>query len=162
MSSSNVRNIESLEAFQVGLVRLSDQWRKSVDEMRLLVHRAEEDFAHARPSYWRHQIQLAEREWNEAKDNLAIKRASIRPQDRPSASEAVKRVQLAEARRRLCDQKLRHAKKWSLEIAKQCDDLLGPLAELAQQCDVVLPMAAKELRGLIDQLRQYNDQREAP
>lgn len=121
----------------------------------MLVQRAEEHFADVRPAYWRHQGQLAERELTEAKNYLSVKRASIRPEDRPAASEAFKRVRVAEARARLCEAKKRDAKKWSLEIGRQCDNLLGPLADLAQHCDVVLPTAAKELRGLIEQLKLY-------
>ena len=137
---------------------MSAEWQKSVDEVRMLVQRAEQHFSDVQPAHWRHQGQLAARELNEAKDSLSVKRASIRPEDRPAASEAVKRVRMAEARSRLCEQKRLEAKKWSLEIGRQCDNLLGPLADLAQNCDVVLPTAAKELRGLIEQLKLYTDQ----
>ena len=93
MSTSNVRNIESLEAFHGGLIRLSSDWQKSLEEVRMLVHRAEQHFATDLPAYWRHQVQTAERELNEARENLAQKRAAIRPGDRPAATEATRRVQ---------------------------------------------------------------------
>jgi hypothetical protein len=158
LSASNVRSIESLESFHAGMMRLSSEWQKTVEEIRMLVQRAEDHFTNTRPSYWREQERIADRELAEAKNSLSIKRASVRPQDRPAASEATKRVRVAEARKRFCEDKKREAKKYSLEISRQCDNLLGPLADLAQHCDVALPVAAKELRGLIAQLKLYADE----
>jgi hypothetical protein len=158
VSTSNVRNIESLEAFHAGLVRLADDWDKTLQEIRMLVHRADTYFSSDRPAYWRRQTRLAERELTEAKDNLAQKRAAIRPGDRPAATEAAKRVRLAEQCLRECQAKQRKAKAWAIEISKQCDDLLGPLADVVEHCEVLLPSAAGELRVLIDQLRLYAEQ----
>lgn len=155
MSTSNVRNIESLEAFHAGLVTLSGDWGKTLQEVRMMVHRAESYFAQDRPAYWRRQTQLAERELTEAKDNLSQKRAAIRPGDRPPATEAAKRVNLAEQRLRDCQAKQRAAKTWSIEISQQCDELLGPLADVVEHCEVLLPAAADELRSLIEHLRIY-------
>ena len=45
MSTSNVRNIETLEDFQAGLVRLAGRWDKSLQEIRIFVQRAETHFA---------------------------------------------------------------------------------------------------------------------
>lgn len=124
----------------------------------MVVQRADSYFSQDRPAYWRRQSQLAERELTEAKDNLAEKRAAIRPADRPAATEAAKRVRLAETRLRECEEKLRLSRTWALEISKQCDDLLGPLADVVEHCEVLLPTAAVELRTLIEQLRAYAEQ----
>ena len=59
---------------------------------------------------------------------------------------------------RQCELKVRQAKSWALEISHQCDDLLGPLADVVEHCEVLLPTAADELRTLIEQLRLYADQ----
>ncbi|MFK8112322.1 MAG: hypothetical protein AB8B91_08970 [Rubripirellula sp.] len=162
MASSNVRNIDSLEAFHAGIVGLSDDWNRTLQEVRMVIHRAETYFTSERPSYWRHQKQLADRELTESKDNLAEKRAAIRPADRPAATEAAKRVRLAEQRVRECDAKIRLARSWSLEISTQCNDLLGPLADVIEHCEVILPTAATELRSLIEQLRAYAEQGKRP
>ncbi len=158
MSRSNVRNIDSLEDFHAGLIRLSSEWQETAEEIRMLVRRAEAHFSDQLPSYWRQQLQLAERELNEARDNLATKRAAARPGDRPKATEAMQRVRAAEQRLRLCQQKQRDCRTWSLEISRQCDALLGPLADVVEHCEVLLPEAARELRTLIDQLRVYAEQ----
>ncbi len=158
MPASNVRNIESLEAFHGGLVRLAGDWDKVMQELRMMVQRAETYFTHDRPAYWRAQMQLAERELTEAKENLSQKRAAIRASDRPPATEAAMRVKKAERRVEQCEAKQREARRWAIEMTKQCDDLLGPLADVVEHCEVLLPTAARELRTLIDQLRIYAEQ----
>jgi hypothetical protein len=158
MSASNVRNIDSLEVFHGQLVRLSSDWDKSLQEIRALVHRAEDHFSRDRPAYWRRQMQLAERELTEAKDNLSSKQSAARAQDRPAATEAVKRVRLAERRAKDCESKIQQAKSLSIEVGQACDAVLGPLAEVTEHCEVVLPAAARQLRILIDQLRLYAEQ----
>ncbi|TWU54586.1 hypothetical protein Poly51_33050 [Rubripirellula tenax] len=157
MSASNVRSIESLERFHAGLTRLSGDWDKALQEVRMMVHRAEDYFSHDRPKHWRHQVTLAQRQLSEAKDSLAQKRATVRPGDRPAASEQVKRVALCERRVRHCEEKVRQAKALSIEMSQACNEVLGPLADLAQQCEVLLPTAAIELRRLIEQLKAYAD-----
>ncbi|QDT03170.1 hypothetical protein K227x_15520 [Rubripirellula lacrimiformis] len=157
MAASNVRSIEALEVFHDGLIGLSGDWDKTLQEVRMLVHRAEEYFSQDRPKYWRHQVQLAERYLNEAKDQLAQKRSAVRASDRPAATEAVKRVQVAERRLRLTQAKVREAKAYSIEVSQACNAVLGPLADVAQHCEVLLPTAALELHALINQLKAYAD-----
>jgi hypothetical protein len=158
MSSSDVRSIESLERFHAGLLRLSSEWQNTLEEVRAQVQRADEYFSMDRPAYWRQQLRLAERELNEAKDQLAQKRAAIRPGDRPPATEAAQRVQRMERRVRECMEKQRKCRAWGLEISRQCNALLGPLADVVEHCEVLLPAAANELRSLIEQLRKYAGQ----
>lgn len=123
-----------------------------------MIQRAETYFSQDQPAYWRHQTQLAERELNEAKDILSQKRAAARASDRIPATEAAQRVNRAEHRLRECNAKQREAKKWAIEMAQQCNLVLGPLADVAEHCEIQLPTAARELRALVDQLRIYAEQ----
>lgn len=158
MSASNVRNIESLQAFHDGLAGLADDWDKTLQEVRMIVHRAEAHFTQDRPAYWRKQKQLAERELTEAKESLSQKQAAARARDRVPATEAAQRVNRAQARVRQCEAKQRAAKHAAVEVAQQCDALLGPLADVVEHCEVLLPTAARQLQTLIDQLRVYAEQ----
>jgi hypothetical protein len=162
MAESNVRNIDSLEAFHGGLLKLSGNWGTALQELRMSIHRIEEHFAEDRPRYWRGQTELAERELNEAKNNLAQKRAAVRAADRRTATEAVKRVSLAKQRLDVCREKTQLAKALKVQIAHECDIIMGPLADVAEHCDVVLPQAAQELRTLIEHLRRYAEQANPP
>ncbi len=157
MSTSDVRNIETLEGLRNGLLGLSDDWETVLQEIRLTVHRAQDYFSNRVPTYWRAQTQLAERELTEAKDYLSQKMAAARSSDRPSAIEAKKRVSLAQQRLNLCREKTRIAKTLAVEIKQQCDDMLGPLADMNEHCDTILPAAAGELKSLLRVLHDYMD-----
>lgn len=124
----------------------------------MTIHRADEYFSQDMPGYWRRQLQLAERELTEAKDRLQQKQSAARPGDRVPATEAAKQVQTAQARVRQCEAKMKQAKSWALDISQRCDELLGPMADVIEHCEVLLPTAADELRKMIEQLRLYAEQ----
>ena len=155
MSTSNVRSIESLAAFHGGILKLSGDWEKVLQELRMSIQRAEQHFTQDRPRYWRHQVQIAERELTEAKDNLSQKRAAARTADRPTAMEALQRVNKAKRRLEFCRDKERLAKSVAIEMSQECDAILGPLADVSEHSEVILPTAAVELKSLIEYLRAY-------
>tara|TARA_R110002049_G_scaffold27321_2_gene94139 strand:+ start:298891 stop:299385 length:495 start_codon:yes stop_codon:yes gene_type:complete len=155
MAKSNVRDIESLESLRVALLKLGTDWDPIVQSIRTTVQRADEYFSQDRVGYWRGQIQIAERKLNEAKDQLFQKRSAARASDRPPATEAVQRVHQSEKRLRLCQDKHHQARAIALEMSRHCDNLLGPLADVREHCESVLPEAAEQLKQLIIHLRRY-------
>lgn len=159
MSSSNVTNIDSLEDLHRAILQFTDEVRQIAEDIKANTHRTEDAFSHGYPAYWKRQISLAEQRLDEAKDQLAAKTSSPRPQDTPAATEERKRVRDAQARLRCCQEKHQRARQWSLKISRDCDQLLSPLSEILDQCDSVLPPAASELRKLINHLRAYADQK---
>lgn len=157
MSTSDVRSIESLQRLKAALLELSDDWNGTFQEVRVVIHRADEYFTSIVPTYWREQSRLADRELTEAKDELQRKQSAARAQDRPSALEAQKRVRRAKQRLDLCHQKRSLAKSVAIEMSQQCDELLGPLADMMEHSDNYLPAAAQHLGQLIDTLLKYAD-----
>ena len=160
MPSSNVRNIDSLAALQLGMVRLSKDWGNTLGEMKMAIQRAEEHFAQTVPAYWRHQCELASREIAEARDALSRKRSTVRAGERPPATEEFKRVQKAEERMRKCEAKLRQTRAVAIEVNLVCEKLRGPLADVDEHCETILPQAARELASLVEQLRAYAQEQE--
>lgn len=159
MASSHVRDVEALEAFRLGLVKFASDGSELIQQIRAVVRRAQLHFGNERPAYWRAQLRIAEREFNEAKDNLARKRAAVRASDRLPATEAATRVNRAERRIRLCMEKERQARSVAIDVAQHCDKILGPLADVGERFDVAVPAAARQLNQLIDQLQTYLEKR---
>ena len=157
MSTSDVRNIDALKRFRSGLFVLSDKWNATTAEIRLFTHRVNEYFGTTVPAYWKNQTTIAERLLNEAHDALQQKQGAARAADRTSASEAQKRVRLAKERLRLCRQRQQAAKAIAIDMAQRCDDLLAPLADVAEHSDNYLPAAAEQLGTLIEMLLRYAD-----
>lgn len=157
MSTSDVRNIDSLQRFRGGLLGMADSWEKTLQEIRISIQRADQYFGDEVPRYWRHQTELAERELTEAKDQLQQKQAAARAGDRVSALEAQKRVESAKNRLDLCRDRQRTAKSLAIEIKHQCDEMLGPLADMTEHSDNLLPAAANKLGTLLEWLHRYAD-----
>jgi phage shock protein A len=155
--TADVRKIEALESFRGSLVNYSADLNRTAEELKALVRRIEQFYESEQPAYWKHERHLAERELTEARDTLSRLRAAIRPEDRPAATEAAKRVKTCEARLRLCDQRIGLCRQWKINIKQKVDELLGPISDLVQHGEVLLPSAAVELNSLIDQLRRYTD-----
>ena len=120
MSTSDVRNIESLQRLRSGVLGMADSWDKTLQEIRISIQRADQYFSEEVPRYWRRQTELAERELTEAKDNLQQKQSAARAEDRISALEAQKRVARAKSRLDLCRDRNRIAKSLELDIRHQC------------------------------------------
>lgn len=157
MSTSDVRNIESLELLRSGILNLGDNWEKTLQEIRLAVHRADQYYSDTVPRYWRRQVELAEREMTQALDQLQQKQSAARASDRVSALEAQKRVATAKARLKLCREKQATAKRLKIEIGRLCDQMLGPLADMTEHSDNLLPAAASDLGHLLARLHEYTD-----
>ena len=155
VSTSNVRDIECLASFKIGLVKLAADWDNTTQEIRTSIHRVNTYFHDDRPAYWRRETRLAERHLSEATDVLSRLTAEFRPGQAAPATEAKQRVAKAKLRLQLCQEKERLCKKWLIAMAQQCDDLLGPLADMSEHCQTMLPEAARELGGLVDKLRAY-------
>jgi hypothetical protein len=155
MSTSDVRSIESLERFRAGILGLAENWDHVLQELRISIQRAEQHFGDHVPRYWRHQVELAEGELTEAKNELQRKQAAARGGDRVSALEAQKRVSKAKKRLDLCRQRQRTARSLAIEIKHQCDEMLAPLADMTDHSEKRLPAAAAELANLLEKLHRY-------
>ncbi|MCC9601795.1 hypothetical protein LOC67_14640 [Stieleria sp. JC731] len=162
MTTSDVRNIESLERFRQGVLKLADDWDKTLQEIRISVHRAQRYYSDEVPRYWRHQVEKAEQELTESKDELQRKQSAARASDRVSALEAQKRVARAKARLDLCRERQRSAKSLSIEISHQCDEMLGPLADMTDHSENQLPAAAAKLQNWLEALHRYTDSSSLP
>ncbi|MCO8123894.1 hypothetical protein NHH03_19265 [Stieleria sp. TO1_6] len=155
MSTSDVRNIDSLQRLRAGILTTADSWDKTLQEVRVVIHRAEEYYGDTVPSYWRQQAELADQELTAAQDHLHQKQSTASNSDSIVATDARKRVQRAKDRLRLCQEKKRLAKSLSIEIKHQCDEMLGPLADLTEHSNNLLPAAAIDLAALVDSLHRY-------
>jgi chromosome segregation ATPase len=155
--TADVRKIEALETFRGSLVNYSADLNRTAEELKVLVRRIEHFYEAEQPAYWKHQRDVAERELTEARDTLSRLRWAIHTEDRPAATEAVNRVKKCEERLRLCEQRIAACRQWKINIKQKVDELLGPISDLVQHSEVLLPSAAVELGSLIDQLRRYTD-----
>ena len=128
----------------------------------MIVQRAETYFAQDRPAYWRRQTQVgrARADRGEGPARLkAIDCSSRRSSSGDRGGQASQRRRATASAVR--GEATRDCEAWALEVSQQCDGLLGPLADVVEHCEVLLPTAANELRAMIEQLRAYAEQAKA-
>jgi hypothetical protein len=158
METSDVRSIDSLRLLRGAVLELAHEWDMSLQQIRFSMHRIEEHFSSAMPSYWKQETRLAEQRLVEAMDNLSRQQGNATDGNAPALTEAKQRVQLAKRRLAVCEEKSRSAKRISLQIEQMCKDLSGPLAEVTAHVGLNLPSGAEKLARLIGHLDRYTEQ----
>ncbi len=161
MSTSDVRSIDSLTRLRHTLVTLAGDWTDCLHQIKYAARRIEERFSVDIPAYWRHQAELAHRVLAESLDNLS-RLQSVAAGVSASATEA--RMRVAKARQRLafCLEKEKRSRQLALAVQQACQELNGPIAEVAVHSETNLPAAAAELARMIDHLSRYAEIRSSP
>jgi hypothetical protein len=154
MSTSDVRSIDSLIRLRHTLISVSGDWTNCLHQIKNSARRIEERFSVEIPAYWKHQTALAERSLAESLDNLS-RLQSTSAGVSPGATEA--RMRVAKSRRRLafCQEKEKRSRQLALTVEQACEELNGPIAEVAMHSEANLPAAAEELARMIDHLSRY-------
>lgn len=156
----NVQSIDSLRELRVAVLELAAQFTELSFDLKSEVTRTIDWITVTAPQYWRHQLQLAERQLSEALDNLASMQATYGGRDKPAATEAKKRVTTLRRRVTLCNQRLQEIKRWSTEIERAANLMTTTSANLQQQAESELPKAASRLGAWIKSLDAYADKGE--
>jgi DNA repair exonuclease SbcCD ATPase subunit len=151
----NVQSIDALRSLHLALQELALRFGHLGFDLRTESLRGQEWVSEVMPRYWRVQLQLAERKFQEATDNLAQLQATVGGRDKPQATEARKRVERAKLRLQTCQQKLQACKAWTTEMQRAADRLQGATSALQQASESTLPTAASCLAGWIDALDRY-------
>jgi hypothetical protein len=161
MSTSDVRSIDSLIRLRHTLVSLAGDWTDCLHQIKNAARRIEERFSVDLPAYWKHQAELAQRAVAESLDNLS-RLQSTSTGVSTGATEA--RIRVAKARRRLtfCLEKEKRSRQLALAVERACQELNGPIAEVAMHSETNLPAAAAELARMIDHLSRYAEIRTSP
>ncbi|TWT98848.1 hypothetical protein [Neorhodopirellula pilleata] len=155
MSEADVRSIESLEDLHRAVDHLAERMLLQGYQLQAITMNVERHFGQDYPAYWRRQLQIAEREFVEARERLSRKQFALRPGEHHPATEERKQVARWKNRIRLCQQKIEKSRTLAVEMEQQCEKFKGPVAELIELAEVRLPNAAARLGGLIARLRDY-------
>lgn len=153
----HVRSIDALRDLRVAILQWASRLHEQTFELGSEAQRALQWATVEQPRYWRHEITLAERRLQEARDNLAATQATYGGRDRPPATEARKRVVDLERRVRFCQDRAGSCRRWAAEVERAVERLAGALAAMQQQGDCELPLAANQLNQWIEALDRYTE-----
>lgn len=155
METSDVRSIDSLRLLRIAIGNLGHDWDLALQQIRFAMHRIAEHFSSTMPAHWKQQTRIADRKLAEARDNFSRQQSTSSDTKAPGLTEAKRRVQLAQRRLTMCEEKLRLAAKIAIQVERACQELAGPMAEVAGHVDTTLPNAAVHLAELIGHLERY-------
>lgn len=151
----HVESIEQLEQLRLATIELAHRFGTIAFDFKSEVQNALDWVSNEAPRYWRQQLQLAERQLQEAQDNLAAMMATYGGRDKPPATEARKRVETLRRRVQLCEAKFRACKAASLHLQQAANSVLPCIANLEQTSEADLPTAAQRLKKWIAALNRY-------
>ncbi|MBU6386668.1 MAG: hypothetical protein KGS49_12080, partial [Planctomycetes bacterium] len=107
MAKANVQSIDALERFARAIGALSDASGKNSDDIRDQFQRVSVWLAKELPEYWADQLRIAQKRWNQAREDLLRCQAKSRAEDETSCMFERKALERATARRQLCELRVR-------------------------------------------------------
>ena len=155
--AANITSTDAVRLFKVALQEYETQVRDIVAQLELDLRRALDWVDHDRPRYWTQQCHKASDGIAEARRALERAELSIRPEDKRSCYEQKLAFEQARRRLRLCEQKLRAARKWRVTLHQESDEFLGHIGRLNNYVDTELPRALATLERLAQALDKYTE-----
>jgi hypothetical protein len=153
---SDVRSIDSLRKLHTAIVVAGDRFSLTCTELKQAGTEIAQALSEGRKSYWMQQAKLADRRLQQAQENL-LRKKMVAPASENVSSDAKHAVRLAEARLKLCQEKLQLCRQWQMEMHRVLDRFLGQMGPLRVSGDQTLPHFARTLHGWITALDQYAD-----
>ncbi len=161
VNQADMRSLEQLALFLNELENFRAQLLKEVDALELELRRTTHWLEHDVLSYWSDEHTQAHRIMLEAERNLSRCMSYVRADERRPCTEEKKRVQKAQQRYELCQQKIKLAKaageRWEQEQTKN-RTRVERCRELAESA---LLLAIHQLRGQLERLETYANLRSA-
>jgi hypothetical protein len=150
-----VTSIEALRRLRSSLIKFDDEMCGGLDSLASQVRRAVEWLEVDRMQYWPAQIRRSNERLLEARN--ALERCQLRygSEDVPSCYQEKKAVELATARLRLCEEKLRVTKNWIRSIQQTLNEFEGEMAQARNCLEGDVPRAVAALERMIESLAKY-------
>jgi len=155
MAKANVQSIDALERFARAIGALSDASGKNSDDIRDQFQRVSVWLAKELPEYWADQLRIAQKRWNQAREDLLRCQAKSRAEDETSCMFERKALERATARRQLCELRVRMIPQLAQQWEQFLQESTLSIRQLQDMSDSTLPLAQERLQTLIDTLKQY-------
>jgi hypothetical protein len=161
VNQADMRSLEHLALFLHELEQFRAHLVKELEALELELRRTTHWLEHDVLDYWHDEHTRAHRVMLEAERNLSRCMSYVRADERRPCTEEKKRVQKAQLRHELCEQKIKIAKaareRWEQEQTKNRTRVEG-CRELAESA---LMVAIHQLRGQLERLETYANLRSA-
>lgn len=152
---AHVRDLDALRDFRAALIRFSEEVVGALQSMQMELQRGFEWIEHDRPAYWTAQTRRAFDRLAAARTALTVCRTRTVAGNKPACIEEKIAVEQAQARLRLCQEKVPEVKRWIVRLHHDADEFRGRMAGLRRLLDFELPQALAQLDRQIAALEAY-------
>jgi hypothetical protein len=152
MAEANVKNLQGLENFASAIARLCEG---NTDDTREQLQRTTVWLTKEMPEYWSNQLRIAQKRWNEAREDLLRCQSRSRADDEESCMVQRKALERATARRVLCEQRVKIIPALASRWDQFMQELSLSLRQMEDLSESQLPLAQARLQRIIATLKQY-------
>ncbi len=160
--NAQVLSLAQIEAFATQLIGFRSQLSAEIELLQLELRRLTNWLNHDVLGYWGDELAKAERRWTECRDSLTRCMSYVREDERRPCTEEKKRLQQAERRLELCQQKLKTTRAailfWDTERNKQ----QSKIVRCRDLAEADLQVAVHVLTDQVERLKAYAGLRSTP
>lgn len=152
---ADVRSLEQIDVLLQHMVHFRHELVHELENLELEIRKLTQWIEQEAHGYWREQLVRAQRHTKECQSALTRCISAVRQSERRPCTEERKRLNRAEQRQRLCEQKQQWAKVAIREWETTSRKLQSKAAKCRDLADAELPTGIAHLRGQLEQLQRY-------
>lgn len=153
--SANVTSLDALRDLRSALVQFGSDANDAVIMLILEARKATQWLLHDRALYWPEQVRRAQEWVVHARNDLDRCQLRYGSEDAPSCFDQKKVLEKAKRRLRVCEEKVRAVKKWSIAVRHELEEFEGELSKLTGWVETDLPRAVAALERMMRALDKY-------
>lgn len=153
--SANVKSLDALRELRGAYVQFGGDAKEAVIMLTLEARKAMQWLQVDRARYWPVELRKAQEWVVQARNELDRCQLHYGSEDAPSCFDQKKALEKAKRRLRLCEQKVKAVKKWTLAVRQELDDFDGELAKMTNWLETDLPRGVALLERMVRALDKY-------
>ena len=153
--SANVSSIDALRELRVALVQFTAESKDAIVMLTLESRKAIQWLMYDRARYWPDQLRKAQEKVVHARNDLERCQLRFGSEDAPSCFDQKKALEKAKRRLKVCEEKVKVVKKWTLAIRHELEEFNGELAKMNDWLESDLPRAIALLERMVRALDKY-------
>jgi hypothetical protein len=153
--SADVSSIDALRELRVAYVQFTAESKEAIVMLTLESRKAIQWLMYDRARYWPDQLRKAQEKVVHARNDLERCQLRYGSEEAPSCFDQKKALEKAKRRLKVCEEKVKVVKKWTLAIRHELDEFDGELAKMNGWLEADMPRAVAMLERMVRALDKY-------
>jgi hypothetical protein len=153
--SANVSSIDALRELRVAFVQFDAEAKEAIVMLTLESRKAIQWLVYDRARYWPDQLRKAQEKVVHARNDLERCQLRYGSEQAPSCFDQKKALEKAKRRMKLCEEKVKIVKKWTIVIRQELEEFDGELTRMNDWLEADLPRGIALLERMVRALDKY-------